>query len=237
MAQINLPSSSLLENADTKKLKSYLLSLTEELRYALANLDEENMSQSSYEALRIAKETGGRVEDIISRLNLKSGRSPDGGGFFSLGGISVAFGREYLPLVNPPKFIGKATSPLNIRTAPTVSSESLGLIRQYDSFEIYSFEREFALVRYGDKEGYCHTDYMTVKVNVTDQDKRGVKIPLTLSFSGDYILLLTPEGEDCSDVVCTVGEKAEDGFTVFLSSASAAAEGVYINWMAAGIRK
>lgn len=57
LTSIRLPgdlSATDLNTADGKKLKSYLYQLTEQLRYVLANLDDENMS-SSYNAAAAAR--------------------------------------------------------------------------------------------------------------------------------------------------------------------------------------
>ncbi|MBQ5320913.1 MAG: SH3 domain-containing protein [Oscillospiraceae bacterium] len=237
MAQINLPNTSLLGEGtmDLKKLRSYLVSLSSELEYALSNLDEENMTGNAGEALSAAKRAEERSAVLTNSLNLRSGKTADGGGQLSIGRITLAFGSFKAAFSSSQTTIGTATSPLNIRQSPTTSATSLGLIKQYDSFEIHSVSNGWAYITYGSLKGYSSTTYMTIKTIVSTEKTAEAKVPLTVNFSGEYTLLLTPEGK--GEFWTLVKEKAASNFTASIYRDESAPLSASVGWLAIGIRK
>lgn len=237
MAEINLPSSSLLggDEVDVKKLRNYLSALSGELEYALSNIDKDNISAELKDSILKAERAEKLALNVAGAVNIHSNKNPDGGGNLSIGDISIAFGSVNAVFETMNTTIGTATSPLNIRQSPSTSSASLGLIKQYDSFTIHSIQNGWAYLTYGDKTGYSAMTYIQTRTISSSEESAKATIPLSAPFLGDYALILSAEGEGNFWVV--LNKKSENNFTTTIYRSADSPKNASINWVAIGIRK
>lgn len=236
MAEINLPRLTEIENGDLKKIKIYLSKLQDELKYTLTNIDEDNMSASAADALSSALTAKTIAEDVYSGLNLKSGKTEASGGFISIGGISIAYGT--LPCTFSESFIalGKATSPLNIRSGASTAYPKIGLISQYDTFNIISVSGDWANISYNGITGYASTRYMSITYKSSDSATFTATVPLPVIFPDGYAVNLTLEGADCEGITAFVTEKNTASFKAKLKKTQTGAVSVTLCYTAVGLR-
>lgn len=237
MADINLPSSAILngDEIDVKKLRNYLSALSLELEYALSNIGKDNMTSELKETISKADKAEKMALSIASSVNIHSAQNPDGGANLSIGGISLSFGSVDVSFETTERIVGTATSPLNIRVSPSISSESLGLIKQYDSFTIDFIENGWAHLTYEGKTGYSSMTYIQTKTISSKEEQSVITVPITVPFLKDYALILSAEGTGNFWVV--LNKKNKNYFTATIYRSADAPRNASVNWVAFGIRK
>lgn len=231
MASYNLPTYN--GSDDLKQIKSYLIRLNDALKYTLSNIDEENMSSSAAEAVSAALRARAISEELRSSVNLSSGKTEENGGYVSMGGVNIAYGTVTPSFSESVLAKGVATSPLNIRSAPSTSAGVLGLIPQYAEADITEISNGWARVNYGSIEGWSSTAYLRITYCSASSSSSAAVVALPVIFSDGYSVTLTPEGAPKSGFACFVSDKTGGSFKININNGSSP---LIINWTAIGLR-